>query len=114
MTLSWNASSRASSVVLTFTNGWSTVSSTPAESTSPVASSSRRHEAAPSMVPARASDAPKPRSRRDVRSPAPEKGETGHARFPFASCDVVVEGGDVRARRKSLAQVLRAAQICGI
>ena len=60
MTLSWNASSLASSVVLTFTNGWSTVSSTPAESTSPVASSSRRHEAAPSMVPARASDAPKP------------------------------------------------------
>jgi hypothetical protein len=83
MTLSWNASSRASSVVLTFTNGFSTVSSTSAASMSPVTSSSRRHEAAPSMVPARAPDAPKPRSPRGVRSPAPKKGETGHARFPL-------------------------------
>jgi hypothetical protein len=38
----------------------STESSTSAASMSPVTSSSRRHEAAPSMVPARASDAPKP------------------------------------------------------
>ena len=100
MTLSWNASSRASSVVLTFTNGFSTVSSTSAASMSPVTSSSRRHEAAPSMVPARAPDAPKPRSPRGVRSPAPKKGETGHARFPLPRA-TSYEGSDARGKKIS-------------
>jgi hypothetical protein len=108
MTLSWNASSRASSVVLTFTNGFSTVSSTSAASMSPVTSSSRRHEAAPSMVPARAPDAPKPRSPRGVRSPAPKKGETGHARFPLPRATSYGRQRRARTERKSR-QVLRVA-----
>lgn len=112
MTLSWNASSRASSVVLTFTNGFSTVSSTSAASMSPVTSSSRRHEAAPSMVPARAPDAPKPRSPRGVRSPAPKKGETGHARFPLPRATSY--GRQRRARtRENLGRCYGSHFCCG-
>jgi hypothetical protein len=52
------------------------------------------------MVPARAPDAPKPRSPRGVRSPAPKKGETGHARFPLPRA-TSYEGSDARGKKIS-------------
>ena len=101
ITLSWNASSLASSVVLTFTNGLSTESSTSAASMSPLTSSSRRHEAAPSMVPARASDAPKPALAPRCSLPSTAERRNRSRAVPLRLVRRRSEGDDARTRRKS-------------